>query len=111
MRLFAALLLAALLACRPATIDGSSREATEASLEEIRQQLSFDDQVRLKEALRTIVVRELGNAMRAGFDTTSAAHVDRRVTETLDGKTAEEVIAHAQALRAERSGHTGANRL
>ena len=111
MRLFAALLLAALLACRPATIDGSSPEATEASLEEIRLRLSFDDRVRLQEALRTIVARELGNAMRGGFNTTSAAHVDRRVTETLDGKTAEEVIAHAQALRAERSVHTSANRL
>ena len=102
MRLLVALLAGCLLGCQP-TIDGSSPQASEASLAEIKQQLSLEDRTRLDEAVRAIVARELGSSMRGGFGSASDAHdVDLRIAEILDGKTVSEVIAYAENLRAER---------
>ena len=103
MRLLVASLVASLLACGAPTVDGSSPEAIASSIEEIERELSLTDRTRLEEALRAIVARELGRAMRRGFGTASdALEVDRRVAERLHGRTAEEIIAQAEALRAEQ---------
>ncbi len=102
MRLLIALWVGSLVACHGPTIDGSSSQTTEASVAVVKQELAPEDQVRLEEALRTIVARELGSAMRGGFGTPSGAHdVDERVAALLHGKTAAEVIAYAEDLRAQ----------
>ncbi len=90
-----------LLACPAATIDGSSRSAAKASLAEIKRDLSSDERARLEQALIFIVARELGSALGGTYGSTSTDDVDRKVAETLDGKTVAEVIAYVAAQRGE----------
>ena len=93
-----------LLACPAPTIDGSSPTAVKVSLEEIKRELSSDDRAHLEQAIIFIVARELSDALGGSYGSTSTADVDRKVTETLDGKTVEEVIAYVEALA--RPGRT-----
>lgn len=94
-----------LLACPAPTIDGSSPTAVKVSLEEIERELSSYDRARLEHAMKFIVARELGAALGGSYGSASTADVDRKVAQTLDGKTVEEVIAYVEALRVEgRSG-------
>ena len=48
------------------------------------------------------MARELGAASSGAYGSASTAGVDQKVAEFLDGKTAEDVIAYVDALRAER---------
>ena len=91
-----------LFACPTSTIDGSSQKAVKVSLEEVKRELSSDDRDRLEQAIVFIVACELDTALGGSFGSTSTADVDRKVAETLDGKTVEEVIAHAGMLRVKR---------
>ena len=106
MRLVLVLLLvlpvALLLGC-PARIDGSSAAAVKISLEEIKRDLSSEDRARFERALIVIVASELGGALSGGYGQTSTAQVDHKVAEVVGGKTVDQVIAHADALRAERN--------
>ncbi len=103
MRRLVASLVASLLACGAPTVDGSSPETLATSIEELERELFVADRTRLEEALRAIVARELGRAMRGDFGAASgASEVDRRVAERLHDRTAEEIIAQAEDLRAER---------
>ena len=98
------LAVAALLmpACTATTIDGSSPKAAKASIEQIEQGLSGDDRREFEGAVRFVVADAVAESLGFAADST-AADVNRRVVEQLDGKTARDVIALADAIRAERA--------
>ena len=91
-----------LAACSAPTIDGSSPEAAKASIEQIERELSGDDRREFEGAVRFVVADALAASLGFGADS-AAADVNRRVTEQLEGKTARDVIALADAIRAERA--------
>jgi len=98
------LAVAALLmpACTATTIDGSSPEAAKASIEQIEHGLSGDDRREFEGAVRFVVADAVAASLGFAAEFT-AADVDRRVIEQLEGKTAREVIDLADAIRAERA--------
>ncbi len=91
-----------LAACSAPTIDGSSPEAAKASIEQIERELSGDDRREFEGAVRFVVADALGASLGFGAESTGA-DVSRRVMEQLEGKTARDVIALVDAIRAERA--------
>ena len=100
-----------LLGCPAPTIDGADSTTVKISLEEIKRELSPDDRARLEQAVVFIVALELDAALGGSYGSASTANVDRDVAAILDGKTASEVIAYAEAKRVEatRSGKMAAS--
>jgi hypothetical protein len=92
-------------ACGAPTIDGSSSEATKASIEKIERELSGDDRRHFEGAIRFVVADALAASLGFGAEST-AGDVDRRVIEQLEGRTARDVIALADAIRADRRAAT-----
>jgi len=103
-RLCRTLAAAALLmpACGAPTIDGSSPEAVKASIEQIERELSVDDRREFGGAVRFVVADALAANLEFGAGST-ADDVNRRVIEQLEGKTARDVIALVEEIRAERA--------
>ena len=91
-----------LAACSAPTIDGSSPEAAKASIEQIERELSGDDRREFEGAVRFVVADALAASLGFGAGST-ADDVNRRVIEQLEGKTARDVIALVDAIRAERA--------
>ena len=86
--------------CAPKRIDGSSEESFQTSYERVRGSLEPDERERFEEAVRAIGVEDL---RRFSEDADSDA-ATRSVLERLDGKTAGEIIAEAEALTASEDG-------
>jgi len=88
----AVLLLAACSQGAPAQVDGSSPEAFDASMAEVRGQLGPADRARFSAAVQLARVEAFAKA-----DTREemSAHLRRK----LDGKTGAEIIAEAQAKK------------
>jgi hypothetical protein len=89
-------------ACGAPTIDGSSPEAVKASIEQVERELSVDDRREFEGAVRFVVADALAANLEFGAGST-ADDVNRRVIEQLEGKTARDVIALVEEIRAERA--------
>ncbi len=87
-------------ACAPA-VDGSSPEATRASIDRIERDLSAEERDRLQEAIRFVVADTLGRSLAFGSGVTGD-DVEQQIIAFLDGKNAGEIIAGAEILRARR---------
>jgi hypothetical protein len=99
-----ALPIAWLLACTGTSIDGSSIEAAKTSIERIELELDAEDRLRFQAAVRLIVADALGESLIGGFGRdTAGSPVDSRVIEALEGRTASELIAQADAIREARA--------
>lgn len=87
-----------LVGCGAPTIDGSSREAMQESVQNIMKSLPDEKARKFRHALGVLAMRKFGQAMASAFARASGEPVnkDRKtLMEMLDGKTAEEVIAMA----------------
>ncbi len=84
-------------------IDTSSDEAMETSIEEVRSTLSSEEQEEFTEALQVLAFSGVSvEDLFAEGLTGGAAGLQGRVKETLQGKSASEVIAAADSIRRER---------
>lgn len=109
-KIMAGLLLAVLLAgCSDPRLDASNEQAFEASLEQVI--------AKLDESQRRVFTEALMMVMLAGITQDDLAAVERGDTSeltspfrTLDGLTADEVIARAEQLRAGRKTDQGRQR-
>jgi hypothetical protein len=104
-RLIPAILAAFVLAasgCSAPTIDTSSDEAMKASAQKVRESLPEDRRAEFDEAVQLLVFSQIGMAEVLAGGALGAASVESRMKSSLDGKTAEEVIAEAARIRAER---------
>lgn len=102
--------LALLLACtvllagcpQGTRIDGSSKDAFKSSQKKMREELPKEKQEELDKALKILAFSDfdsLGDLLKAGQDPEALAE---RVREKLAGKTADEIIAAAAKVTAER---------
>lgn len=81
-------------------IDTSSEEAAKASLQKILTELSPEDQKKFKDSIEGIYM--LGMLSTMGSSKTkaeSAAMVEKRMMELLDGKTAEDVFEMVREIK------------
>lgn len=90
-----------LVGCGKATIDASSQEALEASVEEIGEELDAQQKQAFQQAVITIAMdhstRAISSAMSG--EQVDQAQMERDMLDALDGKTASEVIAYAEELK------------
>lgn len=88
---------------RQPRIDTSSDEEMKTSIEEVRSTLSSEEQEKFDEALQVLAFSgvTLENLFAEGL-TGGAAGLEGRVKETLQGKSASEVIAAADSIHRER---------
>ncbi len=90
-----------LVACSP-TVDGSSDESFEASLERVRQALPEAQLAAFDTAVITVGLGDL-SLLEAGFaEAASPGQLSRTVRERMDGKTAADVFAMSDSIVAER---------
>lgn len=92
------LLVLSVPACAP-RIDGSSEEAFQSSLAEVRESLNGDDRERFAEALTALAFEEAGleGLLALGPDA-----MTREMRLKLDGKTGGEILVEAEEIIAER---------
>ena len=94
-----------LTSCQP-TIDGSSEEAMTISVAEIKQSLNDEKKAEFEEALGVVLVggMDFGKAMQAAFrgEEYDADAVMDSIRRSLSGKSADDIIAQAEAIKAER---------
>jgi hypothetical protein len=93
---------AILLACAPERIDASSTGAATASIERIERELAPEERARFEEALRILVIEALSSGLQGSYgDPMATQKVDERLLASLSGKSVREIIAHADAIRAD----------
>lgn len=107
MRLFCLGFILLLTACGGPTIDASSDEALERSVEEVRSSLPVDQRKKFDDALRTIAFEEVDVAgmfatAMSGGEMPDPDVTARAVRAKLDGKSASEILAMADKVEAER---------
>ena len=96
-----ALLTLAMAGCSKPTIDASSDESMKASAQKVRESLPGAKRAEFDEAVRILAFSQIDlAAIMAGG--ASSASVEAKMKGALDGKTAEEVIAQAAQVKAER---------
>ncbi len=86
-----------LAGCGEPTVDASSPEAMKSSAEAIMEQLPEEKQAEFQQAFGGIVVMV---GMAAAFQGKDEAAVQEAMRDAVDGKTADEIIAYAQELKA-----------
>ena len=96
-----ALLTLAMAGCSKPTIDASSDESMKASAQKVRESLPEAKRADFDEAIRILAFSQIDlAAIMAGG--ASSASIEAKMKGVLDGKTAEEVIAQAAQVKAER---------
>lgn len=94
-----------LISCHP-TIDGSSEEALTISIAKIKQSLNEERKAEFEEALGVVLAggMDLEKAMQAAFrgEAYDADAVLDSIRRSLTGKSADDIIAQAKAINAER---------
>ena len=100
----ASLMLVSLIACAEPRIDGSSDEAMQTSIADVRNSLSAEEAARFDEALKVLAFSgiTLDNLFAEGVAPGSSGLVGR-VRESLSGKSATEIIAAADSIQQERT--------
>ncbi len=95
------LLALALVGCGEPTLDGTTEEAMKASVEKVAAKLDDAKKLKFKESLQVVAFSKLDvNSMMAGKQTPADASAS--MFKELNGKTADQVIAQADQIRAER---------
>lgn len=98
--IFLVTLVFGLVGCE-ARIDGSSDEAFQTSLEEMKEPLNEEEREELGKALLVVALKDMSfKGLMAGTQTGDTLKSDTR--RALDGKTREEILDWAQEIRAER---------
>ena len=100
-RLAALCVAVALAGCGEPKLDGSSDEAMKASIQKITEQLSPEKRTKFQEALTLVVFQGLDFKAVMKGDVT-AEDIAGNAMASLSGKTADELITQAEAIKAAR---------
>ena len=103
MNIFRALIITAVLflfsGCGNKKIDSSTDENFKDSITAVKSQLSTEKKKEFEEAIRILSFSAIGNLFAAVADPDG---VQRKVRDKLHGKTADEIIAEARRIKAEK---------
>lgn len=91
-----------LAGCGDPTIDASSDESMKQSMQEVREALPAEKRAEFDEALRVLAFSQFNmkDMFTQGINVTG--NIESSIRESLDGKTAQEVIAEAERIRSDR---------
>lgn len=92
----------AVMACGAPTIDGSSDESLEESVEEVRSNLDEVERDQFDQALMTIALASIDVENFAELAALGPNEIARRARNQMDGKTAGDVIRRAAEIKAEQ---------
>jgi hypothetical protein len=100
-----------MVGCSEPTIDVSSDEAMKSSSQKVRESLPESKRADFDEALQILLFSQID--MKAIFTEGAAGvgNLEGKMRSTLDGKTADEVIAEANKIKAERQARERAQAL
>ncbi|MCH2341459.1 DUF6694 family lipoprotein [Pseudomonas sp. NPDC047963] len=105
-----AALAAILVGCGEPKLDGSTEEAMKASVEKVSAKLETAKRAEFQEAIQVVAFSEMNfGAVMKGEE--SPEKMAGKMYGALDGKTADEVIARASAIKAERAAREKAQAL
>lgn len=91
----------ALTACSEPRLDASSEASLQASAEKMMKKLPSQKQAEFTEALSLVVFRQMQQVDFGRMATEGPGHAQNQLRQAVDGKTADEIIAEANRLRAE----------
>jgi hypothetical protein len=98
------IVLTILAGCSDPKIDASSDESMKASVEKVRKSLSEPKQKEFDQAMQILAFSQIDMKDIFTQGATGVGNLEGKVRQLLDGKTAEQVIAEAERIRAERKG-------
>ena len=88
--------------CSKPTIDTSSDETMKASAQKVRESLPESKRAEFDEAIQILAFSQLDMSTIMAGGASGAAAIEAKVKGTLSGKNAEEIIAQAAQVKAER---------
>lgn len=88
--LLVAVLLFGLTGCTPATIDGSSEEAFNASYDKVMKEVPEDDKLRVKAAFAGFMAKKTLEAALEGAFTEK--EIKKKIYAAMNGKTANDIL-------------------
>lgn len=88
--------------CSDPKIDASTDEAMKASSQKVRESLPDSKRAEFDEALQVLAFSQIDMKDLFTEGATGAGSLESKMRSALDGKTAEEVIAEAERIKAER---------
>lgn len=92
-----------LTGCSDLTLDASTQETLQASMAKIQQSLPDAKRTEFAHAMNTIVEQQMNTALLMGSNRPPALEIEDRLRKSLHGKTADEVIKEAAAIKAEEA--------
>ena len=96
------LIMVALSACAEPTVDASTTETLKTSVDKMREALSPDQRPQFDEAIQVLTYSQIDVKSIMNDGDSAVAKFEGRVKATLNGKTAEQIMADASAMIAER---------
>lgn len=103
--------LSLLAACGQPTVDGSSNESVKQSIEKMNKSLSEAEQKKFQEAVLMIALNQAMSQMdmekMMKGESPDPEVIQAQVRERLHGKTAQEIIAEGERVRAEVEKNAG----
>lgn len=96
-------LVIALVACSKPTIDTSTDEAMKASIEKVRNSLSEERKAKFDEAMKVVAFSNLDFKELFAGGAAAASSLEGKMKQSLQGKTAEDIIAQAESVKKERA--------
>jgi hypothetical protein len=104
-RIILAMLVAASLAvsgCSKPTIDASTDETMKASSQKVRESLPEAKRTEFDEAIQILAFSKIDLSSLMASGASGAGTIEAKVKDSLNGKTADEIIAQAAQIKAER---------
>ncbi|MDR8390768.1 hypothetical protein NC796_06450 [Aliifodinibius sp. S!AR15-10] len=95
---FLAFLILLITGCTEPKLNGSSKEAFQNSVTEMKQNISDDKAAKVDSALKIIGVSEIQNESSGGLLQLMNSQLDKKLIRTLDEKTASDIIAMADSI-------------
>jgi hypothetical protein len=93
------IVLAALSGCADPTIDASSDESLEQSVQKVREALPESRRSDFDDAIQVLAFSQIDMKELLAEGATGTGNLEGKVRQSLDGKTGEEVIAEAAVFK------------
>ena len=95
-------LILALVGCAEPTIDASNEDALKRSIENVRDSLSASEQTEFDEAFQLLAMSQIDFSDLMAESQADTGLLERRMRDSVHGKTANEVIDEANRIREQR---------
>ena len=92
-----------LAGCSKPTIDASTDESMKASVEKVRNSLSEEEKIKFDEAMRIVAFSNIDVKDLFADGVLASNSLEGKMKQSLQGKTANDIIAQAESIKQERA--------